>query len=173
VETLFGDNNPAGWLPVSFPRRVGQLPVYYNHFPSKGNNYVDGDDSPQFVFGYGLSYTTFKYDHLSVAAPEKSEEDVLVSFDLTNTGQRDGEEVAQVYIHATTASVATPVKELKGFSRVHLAAGETKHVSLHIRQADLAVWSANGTWNVEPGEYKATVGGSSNQGLAARFALKK
>ncbi len=188
AETLFGDNNPAGRLPVSFPKSVGQLPVFYNHFPSKNNNYIDGNDSPQFVFGFGLSYTTFKYDHLTVTAPQIPASgdpalldpdlfktkfpDILVSFDLTNTGNRDGDEVAQLYVRQTTASVATPVKALKGFSRVHLRAGETQHLTLRIKKTDLAVWGANKTWNVEPGEYAVTVGGSSNQGLVAKFTLR-
>jgi beta-glucosidase len=171
AETLFGDNNPAGRLPVSFPKRIGQLPVYYNHFPSKGNDYVDGDASPQFVFGYGLSYTTFKYDHLRVVAPKPGDNRVQVSFDLSNTGDRDGDEVAQVYIRATTASVATPVKELKAFSRVHLRAGETLPVTLQIKKTNLAVWGASRSWNVEPGEYTATVGGSSAANLSTKFDL--
>lgn len=172
AETLFGGNNPAGRLPVSFPKRVGQLPVFYNHFPSKQNNYIAGDDSPQFVFGFGLSYTTFKYDHLAVTPPPAgSGGDVLVSFDLTNTGNRDGDEVAQVYLRETTASVATPVKALKAFSRIHLKAGETRNVTLHVKQADLAVWGAGHTWKLEPGEFTATVGGSSEGGLSAKFTL--
>ena len=172
AETLLGDNNPAGRLPVSFPKRIGQLPVYYNHFPSKGNSYVDGDDSPQFVFGHGLSYTTFKYDHLTVTPPAGNDGDVLASFTLANTGPRDGDEVAQVYLHETTASVATPVKELKAFSRVHLKAGETQTMTLRIKKANLAVWGASRTWNVEPGEYTATVGGSSEASLSATFEIK-
>lgn len=174
AETLFGDNNPAGRLDVSFPKRVGQLPVYYNHFPSKRNNYIDGDDSPQFVFGFGLSYTTFKYDHLTVAAlPAGSSDDVLVSFDLTNTGRRAGDEVAQVYVRETTASVATPVKALKAFARVHLTAGETRRITLHVKQAALAVWGASREWRIEPGEFTVSVGGSSNASLSAKFILKQ
>jgi beta-glucosidase len=172
AETLFGDNNPAGRLPVSFPKRVGQLPVFYNHFPSKRNEYVDGDDSPQFVFGFGLSYTTFKYDHLRVTAPAVgSSDDVLVSFDLSNTGARDGDEVAQVYVRETTASVATPEKALKAFSRIHLQAGESRNVTLHVRQADLAVWGASHEWRVEPGEFTMSVGGSLNPHLSEKCVL--
>lgn len=170
VETLLGDNNPGGRLPVTFPRRIGQLPVYYNHFGSKGNSYVDGDASPQFVFGYGLSYTTFKYDHVS-ATP--GSDDVQVAFDLTNTGAREGDEVAQVYIHATTASVVTPARELKAFSRVHLQAGETRHIVLRIKKSDLAIWGASRTWNVEPGEYTAFVGGSSTANSSAKFQISE
>jgi beta-glucosidase len=143
AETLFGDNNPAGRLPVSFPKRVGQLPVYYNHFPSKNGNYIDGNDSPQFVFGYGLSYTTFKYDRLTVTAPPSGHDDVSVSFDVRNTGNREGDEVAQLYVRQTTASVATPVLALKAFSRVHLQPGDTRHITLQLKQSELAVWNAN------------------------------
>ena len=172
AETLLGDNNPAGRLPVSFPKRIGQLPVYYNHFASKGNNYVEGDAAPQFVFGQGLSYTTFQYDHLRVTPPAPGDGEILVSFDLANTGTRDGDEVAQVYVHETTASVATPVQELKAFSRVHLKAGETQTVVLKIKKANLAVWGASRTWNVEPGEYTVTVGGSSAANRSVKFELK-
>ena len=173
AETLFGDNNPAGRLTVSFPKSVGQLPVYYNYFPSKGHNYVDGNDSPQFVFGHGLSYTTFRYDNLKVTAPAAgSGDDVLVSFDLTNTGRRDGDEVAQVYVREITASVATPIKALKAFSRVHLKAGETKSMTLHVQQSDLEVWGADRKWELEPGEFTVMVGGSSAGDLAATFNLQ-
>lgn len=173
AETLFGDNNPAGRLSVSFPRDVGQLPVFYNHFPSKRNNYVDGDDSPQFIFGFGLSYTTFKYSNLVVTAPASgSTNDLLVLFDLTNTGDRDGDEVAQAYVRETTASVATPIRALKAFSRIHLRAGETIPVTLSIPQRELAVWGADQQWEVEPGEFTVYVGGNSDARLSAKFNLK-
>jgi len=119
AETLFGGNNPAGRLPVSFPKSVGQL-RFSTITSVQNNNYIDGNDSPQFVFGFGLSYTTFKYDHLTVTPPTPEAATHNVSFDLTNTGDRDGDEVAQLYVHQTTASVATPIEALKAFSRVHL-----------------------------------------------------
>lgn len=173
AETLFGDNNPAGRLPVSFPKSIGQLPVYYNHSPSKGDHYIDGDDSPQFVFGHGLSYTTFKYDDLKITPPAPDgSNDVLVSFDLTNTGARDGDEVAQVYVREMTASVATPIKALKAYSRVHLKAGETKSLTLQLKQSDLEVWGANRKWELEPGQFTVWVGGSSNASLSGEFDLK-
>ena len=171
AETLLGENNPAGRLPVSFPKRAGQLPVYYNHFPSKGKDYMDGDSAPQYVFGYGLSYTTFKYEHLTVTAPAAGGDDVLVAFALSNTGNCEGDEVAQVYVHPTTASVATPAKELKAFSRIHLLKGETRHLVLTVKKADLAIWGASRSWSVEPGEYTAAVGGSSAADLTATFQL--
>jgi len=165
AETLLGDNNPAGRLTVSFPKNIGQLPVYYNHFPSKGNNYMDGDDSPQFPFGFGLSYTSFKYDHVqALVSAAGSTDAVVVVCDLTNTGNRAGDEVAQLYVRKTTASVAMPVEALKGFTRVHLQPGETKTIQFHVRSADLAIWGVEQKWQVEPGEYTFTVGGSSAGG---------
>jgi len=173
AETLFGDNNPAGRLDISFPKNVGQLPVYYNHFPSKNNNYVQGDDSPQFIFGFGLSYTTFKYANLHVTTPASGgNSDVSVSFDVTNSGNRDGDEVAQVYARETTASVATPVRALKAFSRIHLNAGETKTIHLPIKRSDLEVWGASQQWKLEPGEFTIWAGGSSDAKLATRILLK-
>jgi beta-glucosidase len=104
-------------------------------------------------------------------ASAAGEPDVVVSFDLANTGARDGDEVAQVYVHPATASVAVPVQELKAFSRVHLRAGETRHLDLHVRKSDLAIWGANRSWSVEPGEYIVNVGGSSAADLSAKFQL--
>ncbi|HWD90866.1 MAG TPA: glycoside hydrolase family 3 N-terminal domain-containing protein [Verrucomicrobiae bacterium] len=173
AETLFGDNNPAGRLPISFPRSVGALPDFYNHFPSKSTSYIDGDSSPLFTFGHGLSYTTFKYAGLAVTAPpEQGADDVVVSFQLTNTGTRAGDEVAQLYVRKETASVATPVKSLKGFLRVHLKPDESQKITFHLKQSDLAIWGASQEWRVEPGEYKVTVGGDSEGGLSAKFNLK-
>jgi beta-glucosidase len=173
AETLFGDNNPAGRLPISFPRSIGQLPDFYNHFPSKKDSYIEGDSSPLFVFGHGLSYTSFKYDDLKITTPAiHSADDVLVSFKLTNTGQRAGDEVAQLYVRQETASVATPVKALKSFSRIHLQPQESKVITFHLRQSDLAVWNANQKWQVELGKYGITVGGSSSGGLSAQFTLE-
>ncbi|MGH8023078.1 MAG: glycoside hydrolase family 3 C-terminal domain-containing protein, partial [Limisphaerales bacterium] len=174
AETLFGDNNPAGHLSISFPKNVGQLPVFYNHFPSKRNNYINGDDSPQFPFGFGLSYTTFKYSHLKVICPPPgSRDDVRVTFDLTNTGDRDGDEVAQAYVRETTASVATPARALKAFSRVHLRAGETKTLTLHLKTSDLEIWGANREWSLEPGEFTVWVGGNSQATMNKKFVLNQ
>jgi len=172
AETLFGDNNPAGRLPVTFPRSVGQLPDYYNHFPSKQGQYVEGDSSPLFVFGYGLSYTTFQYDDLNITTPSAgSTNDVLVSCKITNTGDRAGDEVVQLYVRQETASVATPIKALKGFLRIHLQPEESRTVTFNLKQSDLAVWNANQEWQVEPGEYTVTVGKNSSDGLKDRFNL--
>jgi beta-glucosidase len=173
AETLFGENNPAGRLSISFPKNLGQLPVFYDHFPSKHNRFVDGNDSPVFPFGFGLSYTQFKYDNLNVTVPPPgSDGDVLVTFDLTNTGQRDGDEVAQAYVREMTASVATPERALKAFSRIHLKVGETQTVTLHIKRSDLAVWGANREWAVEPGQFTVWVGGNSQATLTNMFNLQ-
>jgi beta-glucosidase len=173
AETLFGDNNPAGRLSITFPRSAGQLPIFYNHFPSKKDSYIEGDSSPLFVFGHGLSYTRFKYADLNATTPSAHQaDDVLISCKLTNIGEREGDEVAQLYVHQETASVVTPVKALKGFSRVHLKSGESKTITFHLKQSDLAVWNANQAWQVEPGEYSVTVGGDSSSGLSAKFILK-
>jgi beta-glucosidase len=173
AETLFGDNNPGGRLPITFPRSVGQLPDYYNHFPSRKDSYIEGDSSPLFVFGYGLSYTTFKYASLNISAPStRCNDDVTISCKLSNTGSREGDEVAQLYVHQKTASVATPIKALKGFSRVRLKPNESKTITFHLKQSELAVWGANQEWRVEPGEYTVTVGGDSSNGLSSEFALK-
>ncbi len=173
AETLFGDNNPAGRLPITFPRSVGQIPIYYNHFPSKKDSYIEGDSSPLFVFGHGLSYTIFKYDDLKVIAPSvQSADDVLVACKITNAGQREGDEVAQLYVRQETASVVTPVKTLKGFSRIHLQPAESKIVTFRLKQSDLAVWNASQQWQVEPGKYLTMVGGSSSDGLSAKFTLE-
>lgn len=172
AETLFGDNNPAGRLSITFPRSVGDLPDFYNHFPSRNGSYVDGDSSPLFPFGYGLSYTTFKYDQLTVdASSTGSGGDILISVRVTNTGHVAGDEVTQLYVHQKTASVATPIKALKGFSRIHIQPGESQTVQFQLAQADLAVWGANRQWKTEPGEFEITVGGSSQAGLSSKFTL--
>jgi beta-glucosidase len=173
VETLFGDNNPAGRLPITFPRSVGQLPDFYNHFPSKKDSYIEGDSSPLFVFGHGLSYATFNYENLDIIAPSTSNAgDILVSCKITNTGQCAGDEVAQLYVHQETASVVTPVKALKGFMRLHLQPKESKTVTFHLKKSDLAVWNANQQWQFEPGDYTIILGKDSAGGLSAKFTLK-
>ena len=174
AETLFGDNNPAGRLTISFPKNTGQLPVYYNFFPSKQRRgYVDGNVAPEFPFGYGLSYTKFKYDNLNVTAPAAgSDDDLVVTFDLMNTGGCDGDEVAQVYVRETVASVATPQRALKAFTRVHLQAGETRTITLHIKKDDLAIWGAEREWAFEPGEFTVWVGGDSRAKLSQTFNLQ-
>src|ERR1700730_5684341 len=161
AETLFGDNNPAGRLTVTFPHSVGQLPVFYNSHPSRGHQYVDDDGKPLFPFCFGLSYTRFRYDKIEVHAPAPgSHAHVQVSVNVTNTGGQEGDEVAQLYVRQDLSSVGTPSRSLKDFSRIHLKPGETKAVTFQVPQTQLALWNANGKWVVEPGKYTFWVGGS-------------
>jgi beta-glucosidase len=172
AETLFGENNPAGRITITFPQTVGQLPDFYNYHPSKVLKYIDSDGKPLFPFGYGLSYTAFNYDHLSAIAPAAgSKADVTVTVDITNTGAVAGDEVAQLYIREDVSSVETPIKALKGFSRIHLKPGETRTVTFQVAQDQLAVWNSKKQWAIEPGEYTVMVGGSSAD-IAQRTKFK-
>ncbi|MGA8086486.1 MAG: glycoside hydrolase family 3 N-terminal domain-containing protein [Terracidiphilus sp.] len=172
AETLFGDNNPAGRLTITFPRSLGQLPDYYSYDPSRMHKYVDDDGEPLFPFGFGLSYTTFRYDHLTVQAPSPgSKGEIRITVEVTNTGEREGDEVAQLYMREDVGSVETPERSLEGFSRIHLRPQETKNVSFNVPQKQLAVWNAGNRWAVEAGNYTAWVGGSSLASLTARFVL--
>ncbi|MGB3629613.1 MAG: glycoside hydrolase family 3 N-terminal domain-containing protein, partial [Terracidiphilus sp.] len=170
AETLFGDNNPSGHLTISFPRSVGQLPDFYNSDRSRVHKYVDGDGLPLFPFGFGLSYTSFRFDHLAVQAPPHgSEGKILVTVDVTNVGDREGEEVAQVYVRQDFGTVETPDRSLEGFSRIALKPQETKNVVFQIPQSQLAVWDAEEKWNVEAGSYTLWVGDSSQASLTTKF----
>ncbi len=173
AETLFGDNNPAGRLPISFPRSVGELPDFYNHDPSRNHPYVDADPSPLFPFGHGLSYTTFRYDHLTTApSAPGSPVNVLVTVDVTNTGTRAGDEVVQLYLHHNTASVAVADKALEGFARIALGPDQTRTMTFRLTPYELEIWNAQKQWAVEDGDYTMTVGGSSASGLSAGFSLR-
>ena len=174
AETLFGDNNPAGRLTITFPRSVGQLPDFYNSDPSRIHKYVDDDGKPLFPFGFGLSYASFRYDHLVVQSPAPgSDQAVQVTVDVTNTGGREGDEVAQLYFRENVSSVETPGRSLAGFSRIHLQSKETKTVTFSIPQTQLAVWNAEGKWTVEPGQFTVWAGGSSEASLMAQFRLQQ
>ncbi len=172
AEALFGENNPAGRLTVTFPRSTGQLPDFYNFDPSRTHKYVDDDGKPLFPFGFGLSYTTFRYDHLSAQAPPPgSKADVVVTVDVTNTGDREGDEVSQLYLREDVSSVETPERSLKGFSRIHLKPRETTTVTFRVPQNQLAIWNQEGKWVVEPGNYTVWAGGSSEASLSTNFFL--
>jgi beta-glucosidase len=174
AETLFGDNNPAGRLTITFPRNVGQLPDFYNFDPSRTHKYVDDDGVPLFPFGFGLSYTSFHYDHLVVHTPAPgSDEEILVAVNVTNDGDRQGEEVAQLYVRQDVGSVETPERSLKGFSRIDLDAGETKNVTFRIPQDQLAVWNTESKWEVEAGKYTLWIGGSSQASLTTKFVISR
>jgi beta-glucosidase len=171
--TLFGDNNPSGHLTITFPRTIGMLPDYYNFDPSKNHRYVDGDDTPVFPFGFGLSYTTFRFEGLHVDAPGLGKGPVHAAVNVTNTGSVAGDEVVQLYIRQDVSSVETPERALKGFSRVSLQPGETKTVNFEVAQDDLALWSAEKKWVVEAGTYAVWVGDSSQAPLTAKFTLQR
>jgi beta-glucosidase len=174
AETLFGENNPAGRLTITFPRNTGQLPDFYNFDPSRTHKYVDDDGTPLFPFGFGLSYTTFRYDHLAVHPPEPGNNNTLqVTVDVTNTGDLEGDEVAQLYLRQDVSSVETPERSLAGFSRIHLERQETKNVTFSLPQDQLAVWNAEGKWAVEEGKYTVWVGGSSEASLSGSVQLNR
>ena len=162
ADVLFGDYNPGGKLPVTVPRHVGQLPVYYNHSKSKWNKYVDMPGTPLYEFGYGLSYTTFEYSNLQILPDEiNNAGKVQVTVDVKNTGKVKGDEVAQLYISDVISSVSTPIKELKGFSRFSLEPGETKTVTFSLLPEDLSLLDLNMKEVVEPGIFEVMVGSSS------------
>ena len=158
ADVLFGDYNPAGRLPVSVPREVGQLPVYYNRKFPEGHDYVEVSRTPLYEFGYGLSYTRFAYDSLRV---EVRGRDVTVSFDVRNVGDRDGEEVAQLYVTDLTASVVRPRKQLRAFERVAIPAGGSRRVEFTLGGEAFALCDRQLRRVVEPGAFRIAVGASS------------
>ena len=181
ADVLFGDFNPSGRLPVTFPRVTGQVPIYYSHkrtgrppvekdhFTSK---YIDVPWTPLWTFGHGLSYTTFNYANLRLSADRLLPRDsVVVSFDVTNTGRRPGDEVVQVYLQDEAASVTRPVKALKGFRRLTLQPGERRRVAVTLRPEDLSLYDLTMRKVVEPGTFRVFVGGSSAEGLETRFQV--
>lgn len=162
AEVLFGDHNPGGKLPISIPRSVGHLPVFYNHKPSARRGYLFDDVSPLFPFGFGLSYTKFSFKNLRLTKKKiKTSGTTQVLVDVANTGKRAGTEVVQMYIRDCVSSVTRPVKELKGFQKISLKPGETKTVSLDITPESLAFWDVRMKYVVEPGEFEIMLGSSS------------
>lgn len=183
AQVLYGDYNPSGKLPMTFPRSVGQLPLYYNYKSTGRPNdpgsklvfwthYTDEVNTPLYEFGHGLSYTNFNYDNLKLSADSINKSGELnVTFDLTNTGKHEGKEVVQLYIQDLFASVTRPVKELKDFQMVSLKPGESKKVSFSIDSETLEFYSANNKWESEVGEFKVFIGGSSNTTMESNFKL--
>ncbi|RUT71201.1 glycosyl hydrolase [Flavobacterium cupreum] len=173
ADVLFGDYNPSGKLPMTFPREVGQIPIYYNHFStgrppadenSKGyvSSYIDLKNSPKFPFGYGLSYTKFNYSDLKLSSTKiKSNETIKVSFQLSNTGKMAGEEVVQLYLKDKFGSVVRPVLELKDFQKVKLNAGESKTIEFTIDKEKLSFYNDKLEWIAEPGDFEVMIGASS------------
>jgi beta-glucosidase len=172
AEILFGDVSPSGKLPISFPRSVGQLPVYYYHRPSAKRGYLFTPTAPLFPFGFGLSYTTFAYGAVHVT-PETIPTDgaVSVTVEVTNTGTRPGAEVVQLYVHDPVSSVTRPVQLLRDFRRVELAPGESRIVSFTLPAEKLAFLDREMRWRVEPGTFEVRVGGSSVDTRSASFEV--
>ncbi|WP_369765727.1 beta-glucosidase BglX [Flavobacterium sp. WC2429] len=173
ADVLFGDYNPSGKLPMSFPREEGQIPIYYNHFntgrPAPNETatnyvsaYIDLKNSPRFPFGYGLSYTTFKYSDLKLSQNKiKSNETIEVSVTITNSGKIAGEEVVQLYLRDKVGSVVRPIIELKDFQKIKLNAGESKTIQFHIDKEKLSFYNAALHWITEPGDFDLMIGSSS------------
>ncbi len=171
ADVLFGDYNPAGRLPVSVAAHLGQLPVYYNKKAPELHNYVEMSAQPLYAFGYGLSYTTFEYANLSIVP--KGDKTFEVGFDVTNTGDRDGEEVAQLYLRDEVATTVQPLKQLKHFARIMIKKGETRLIRFTLTADDLSIIDRNMQRVVEPGTFEAMIGGSSdNIRLKGKFDVR-
>jgi beta-glucosidase len=172
ADILFGDYNPSGKLPVTIPRHVGQLPVYYNHKPSKtywleegwGNSYADLENQPLWEFGYGMSYTDFTYSDLQIS-PEKSKSGnrIQVSVKITNIGTWEGSEIVQMYLKDVKSTVVRPVKELKGFRKVKLSPKEEVVVEFELMPEDLSMYDRNMNRIIEPGFFDVMIGSSSEK----------
>lgn len=181
ADVLFGDANPGGHLPVSWPRNTGEAPTYYNHnrtqspedAPDFTSRYWDALSSPLYPFGYGLSYTTFTFDNLHLSqASVKVGSNIEVSVDVTNTGDRPGDVVAQLYIHQRAGSASRPVRELKGFERLPLGPGAKQTVRFSLGKDELRFWSpTKKQWVVEPEQFDVWVGGDSTAKLHGEFRL--
>jgi beta-glucosidase len=184
ADLLFGDANPSGKLTMSFPRSVGQCPIYYNHkntgrphpddapYKKFTSCYLDVPNSPLFPFGYGLSYTQFKYSPISLSSDSMNTDGHLTaSVNVTNTGKRDGDEIVQLYIHDVAASSTRPVKELKHFARVHLKAGETQQVSFNLTAEDLKFYNHDLQYVSEPGLFEIMIGPNSRDIQKQTFKL--
>jgi beta-glucosidase len=172
ADVLFGDADPAGRLPITFPISEGQLPLYYDHKPTgRGDDYVDLTGQPLFPFGFGLSYSTFRYSNLSIEPAEIAPDgSATVRFRVTNTGTRPGDEVPQLYIRDLLASVARPVMQLEAFTRLHLAPGESRDVAFTLSKEQLQMLDRDLHWVVEPGTFRVMVGASSKD-IRLRGAL--
>ncbi|MBM7566034.1 glycoside hydrolase family 3 N-terminal domain-containing protein [Paenibacillus sacheonensis] len=174
ADILFGDVNPSGRLTISVPKDVGQLPVRYNGKRSGSKKYLEMDAKPRYPFGYGLSYTTFAYEDLTVSPEEIAPDgEATVTVNVTNTGEVEGTEVVQLYVTDVVSSVTRPAKELKGFARVLLAPGEKKAVRFTIGREHLQMWNAQLKQVVEAGEFIITVGSSSAEGNGAALTVRK
>lgn len=185
-DVLFGDVNPSGKLTATFPQNVGQIPLFYNHkntgrplqegrwFEKFRSNYLDVSNEPLYPFGYGLSYTTFAYSDIHLSSTEMSDDgELTATVTVTNTGSRDGAEVVQLYIRDLVGSVTRPVKELKGFEKIFLKAGESRKVSFSITPELLKFYNYDLQFVCEPGDFDVMIGGNSRDVKKARFLLRK
>lgn len=186
-DVLFGDENPSGKLTATFPRSVGQIPIYYSAkntgrplankegtFEKFRSNYIDERNEPLFPFGYGLSYTTFLYTNLKLTSDKMSANGkVIASVDITNTGNFNGKEVVQLYIRDVVGSVTRPIKELKGFQKIYLNKGETKTVRFEISVDDLKFYNADLEFVAEPGMFDVFIGTNSDSHEKVSFELIK
>ncbi|WP_400262348.1 glycoside hydrolase family 3 N-terminal domain-containing protein [Sphingobacterium sp. SG20118] len=175
ADVLFGDYNPAGRLPISIPRSVGQLPVHYNHNKPKHHDYVEMTAKPLYTFGYGLSYSAFDYSSLHVDLKENTDDFICtVSFDVENKGSMSGDEVAQLYVVDEVSSVVTAVKQLKRFERKSIGVGERVRISFQLTKEDLKLWAVDSVWKTEKGKFKLLIGaGSDDLRLEGVLELKK
>ena len=181
ADVLFGDVNPGGKLPLTFPRTVGQVPLYYNHKntgrPPDPNNsytskYIDVPWTPLYPFGYGLSYTQFRFSNLQLSTPRiRPDGSLKVSVEVENIGRRVGDEVVQLYIRDVVGSRTRPVKELKGFERITLKPGERRRVDFTLTAAHLGFYNRDMKFVVEPGAFKVWVGADSASGLESSFEV--
>jgi beta-glucosidase len=186
-DVLFGDVNPSGKLTATFPRSVGQVPIFYNYkntgrplgnsegkFEKFKSNYIDERNEPLYPFGYGLSYTTFNYSNLKLSSNQMNTSgNIEISVNVTNSGNFDGKEVVQLYIRDLVGSVTRPVKELKGFQKLHIKKGETKTVTFKLTENDLKFYNSNLEFVSEPGMFQVFVGTNSNTTLSSQFELTK
>ena len=185
ADVLFGDVNPSGKLTMTFPRSVGQIPIYYSHkntgrplknkngeFEKFRTNYLDERNEPLFPFGYGLSYTTFTYSNLEISKPKMTAgEKLKVTVKVKNTGNYDGKEVVQLYIRDVVGSVSRPMKELKGFQKIFLKKGEEKQVTFEIGIDDLKFYNSDLQFVAEPGNFEVFVGTNSDVSDKIGFEL--
>jgi beta-glucosidase len=186
ADVLFGDYNPSGKLTVTFPQNTGQIPIFYNYKRTShdldtvdrkhrfANNYLDITTKPLYEFGFGLSYTTFSYANLKINSIDNQQDgNITVTFDLKNTGKVEGTEVAQLYIKDNVSSVVRNVKDLKGFERVYLKAGETKSISITLNPKSFSFLNKDLKEVVEAGEFEIMIGSSSeNILLKKEFTIK-
>ena len=194
VDLLFGDAVPSGKLPITFPRTVGQVPIYYAHLPTGrppspdelgiplGNplnplgytsKYVDVDFTPEYPFGFGLSYSAFEYSNLHVSTRKlPAGGHLTLSADVTNTGSREADDIVQLYVHQDVASVSRPVRELKGFRRVHLRAGQKVSVQFELTARNLAFYNQRMQFVNEPGTVHVWIAPDSAHGIAGAFTLE-